>query len=119
MLHVHRAGDRKQTGRAEAPPHPTVAAIYADLSRDPRTAQAIIEVGYARGLGGCIIVRGEVRTAVEKHAALEVARRAAGAAVVIDQIDVRSTAARKNHAASTLSGLWSSAHRAPIARRMP
>ena len=65
----------------------TVAAAVRDaLARDSRTAQALVDVVY---LGGGVTLRGPVRTAAEKTAAVEVAKRVPGVVTVIDELEVR------------------------------
>jgi sporulation protein YlmC with PRC-barrel domain len=67
-------------------------AVRLALARDARTAQAALDVSCE---GGCIILSGMVGTDVERDAALDVARGATEAAVVLDEMEVSPDAIRR------------------------
>ena len=68
------------------------AAVIEALARDPRTARVVLEVTY---LDGSVTLRGRVRSAAEKAAAVEVARGVPGVVAVIDEIEIRADADRQ------------------------
>ncbi len=77
-------------------------AVSEALARDPRTAQAAIDVSY---LGGSVTLRGTVRTAAEKAAAVEIARGVPGVGAVIDELEVQAGATRKSWPAAAAESL--------------
>ena len=62
------------------------------LARDPRTSRVLIDVAC---VGGSVTLGGQVRTTAENAAAVEVASAVPGVAAVIDELEIRSDAARK------------------------
>ena len=71
---------------------PVDRQISLALDRDPRTAQAIIDVAC---IGSEVTLSGQVRSATEKAAAVEIAKSVASVAVVIDDLVVDAQAPRK------------------------
>jgi osmotically-inducible protein OsmY len=87
----------------------SAVAVAEAPARDPRTSRAVIDVAC---LGGSVMLRGQVRTAAEKAAAVEVARGVPGVAAVIDELEIQGGAAHKSWpeaAAESLS--WAAGRR--------
>jgi osmotically-inducible protein OsmY len=77
-------------------------AVRDTLARDPRTTQVAIDVSY---LGGKVTLLGQVRSAAEKSAAVEIASRVPGVAAVIDELEIRADAKRKSWPAAATEHL--------------
>jgi osmotically-inducible protein OsmY len=77
-------------------------AVRDALARDPRTTQAAIDVTY---LGGKVTLLGQVRSAAEKTAAVEIAGHVPGVAAVIDELEIRGDAKRKSWPAAATEHL--------------
>ena len=71
----------------------SVVAVADALGRDPRTTRALIDVAC---LGGSVTLCGQVRTAAEKAAAVEVTRGVPGVAAVLDELEIQGGAAGKS-----------------------
>jgi osmotically-inducible protein OsmY len=65
--------------------------ISAALAQDPRTAHAVVDVAC---VGGQVTLAGTVRTAEEKAAAQEIAKRVAGVVTVDNDLAIQATAPR-------------------------
>jgi osmotically-inducible protein OsmY len=70
---------------------PLDSQISAALAQDSRTAHAVIDVAC---VGGQVTLAGAVRSAEEKAAAQEIAKRVAGVVTVDNDLTIQSNAPR-------------------------
>ena len=91
-------GMRTAGGLAYRAPSTLAARVEAALAADPRTAGAAVDVSAA---GGEVTLEGAVRSAQVREAAEAVARAAAGAALVVNELVVNPSAALERGPALT------------------
>jgi osmotically-inducible protein OsmY len=84
------------------------------LAHDARTAQEVIESTYS---DGCLTLRGQVRGAREKEAAVEIAQAIEGVTAVIDELEVQAGAKRRSGPAPSPDSLLAIASRLGMLKR--
>jgi osmotically-inducible protein OsmY/sporulation protein YlmC with PRC-barrel domain len=92
-----------------------LAQIVDDaLAHDARTAQAVIESTYS---DGSLTLRGQVRYAREKEAAVAIAGNVRGVAAVIDELEIEADANRRSGSAPSLNSMLDSGSRLGMLKR--